>query len=737
MESPAPEKRWSSAQDPYDPEDGLQVRFFDLVVSPGASLDVLEEREVQVIEPLHQDPLGRQVITIRSVGRTAAALAPAGLIAEGHRSWFQDEVGTPDLGVTRQATTSACPPSPSLTSSKFASFDAVTGAYKGGIRAEIYAMNTTTTPVITVATTHEQRPVMAVRVGPLTRPWTLNVPTVYVLGTHHAREWTSQEVTLRLLRWAKQAASDPADPLNGYLQDRALVFVPVVNPDGYQYSRTTYRDQRKNRQPGCLPGPSTMNSTLDQGTDINRNYNFMWKTSGDSISTDACLVNYIGTGAASEPETVGIQNLLTGALFPQGSERPAALVTYHSYGDIITYPGGLKAASDTQGPACDANSNCLNPDFHVYRRLFGDTENPILRDNVTPATTGQPLYRPYQADQLNNVLYTLSGDLTSYAQYGGPNVVAVNPELTSSTIDQYIECEPNADAILDRLVAQQQTLIRRLLIEAPSLVASTSDYARNNFGNVALGGFAREVKGTFDQQSARPSLQVHLAKAVDTGPALTVTSSVNNNPVTLTRNRPGVHFSSWGTSFDQLNPSDPYCVPCQINIRSGVGSAGVSTGCSSGCLNLKDPNRLPHTSGWQLVRGQRPSTSTLAKDEDWWWQVTGSSQDEVLTIPSFTPPANTTQCALSFTTIINPGNQLSSLVLERLQGSTWQVLTSWKLDTPFPETRSVARLRSYLFEANGLLPSSTPQFRFRLPAGQASSINIFEPLIMCRWGNVP
>jgi hypothetical protein len=84
-----------------------------------------------------------------------------------------------------------------------------------------------------------------------------------------------------------------------------------------------------------------------------------------------------------------------------------------------------------------------------------------------------------------------------------------------------------------------------------------------------------------------------------------------------------------------------------------------------------------------------------------------------------------------------PHNDSYGLLLERYQSGSWQVVTEWRFETPVPETRSAGRLRSYLFEANSGLPSQTPAFRFRLPAGKSSGIKVFDPLVMCRYGSLP
>jgi murein tripeptide amidase MpaA len=49
--------------------------------------------------------------------------------------------------------------------------------------------------------------------------------------------------------------------------------MPMVNPDGYEYSHTTDRMWRKNRNP---------NGGACVGVDLNRNYDYGWLTAGSS-----------------------------------------------------------------------------------------------------------------------------------------------------------------------------------------------------------------------------------------------------------------------------------------------------------------------------------------------------------------------------------------------------------------------------------------------------------------------
>ena len=70
------------------------------------------------------------------------------------------------------------------------------------------------------------------------------------------------------------------------------ILVPLVNPDGYEFSRNEDRQWRKNRRKN--PGSSC------RGVDLNRNFE---KKFGTASSKNPCKEDFRGPEAFSEPET--------------------------------------------------------------------------------------------------------------------------------------------------------------------------------------------------------------------------------------------------------------------------------------------------------------------------------------------------------------------------------------------------------------------------------------------------
>jgi len=153
--------------------------------------------------------------------------------------------------------------------------------------------------------------------------------TVVFVGGHHAREWIAVDTPFLL---AKHLVNQyGADTTITRLVDHAEIWiVPMVNPDGHQYSVTNQRLWRKNRRNN---GDGTF------GVDLNRNYGHQWGGPGSSGDTFSDI--YRGTTPFSEPETQAVRDLLQ-------QHRPGALISYHNFSQLILYPWG-----HTNNPAPD------------------------------------------------------------------------------------------------------------------------------------------------------------------------------------------------------------------------------------------------------------------------------------------------------------------------------------------------------------------------------------------------
>lgn len=109
--------------------------------------------------------------------------------------------------------------------------------------------------------------------------------TIVVTGGVHAREWISvSSVLYGIYEILNHFESNPEEWQE--LAKLDFLFIPVLNPDGYEYSWTTDRLWRKNRQPA-----EGIEDSSCKGIDIDHSYDFHWTPSSDSV----CGEDYAGT----------------------------------------------------------------------------------------------------------------------------------------------------------------------------------------------------------------------------------------------------------------------------------------------------------------------------------------------------------------------------------------------------------------------------------------------------------
>ncbi len=150
-------------------------------------------------------------------------------------------------------------------------------------------------------------PLLAYR---LARPGaSARVPAMAIAGVH-AMEWIGVETLLALLRRAADSMA------NGGLADRAITFVPIVNPDGYLHVQADleahrWRFTRRN----------------GHGVDLNRNF----ATHFDPRAR--LLEPFFAQGPEpwSEPETRALKDLAEDV-------RPLRFVSMHAFGGYFLYP---------------------------------------------------------------------------------------------------------------------------------------------------------------------------------------------------------------------------------------------------------------------------------------------------------------------------------------------------------------------------------------------------------------
>ena len=125
-------------------------------------------------------------------------------------------------------------------------------------------------------------------------------PELLYTSLVHSRESTTVMNQLYFMWYIlENYNSDPA--IQNLVNNHALYFIPVFNPDGFEYNEAVAPNggggQRKNRN---LNGSGSC-STYAFGIDLNRNSGYFWDNGGSSANS--CSSTYMGSSAFSETET--------------------------------------------------------------------------------------------------------------------------------------------------------------------------------------------------------------------------------------------------------------------------------------------------------------------------------------------------------------------------------------------------------------------------------------------------
>lgn len=185
--------------------------------------------------------------------------------------------------------------------------------------------------VYIIGQTLEKRDIPAIKISAAPDQNAADKTEVLITGLHHAREWIGLEVSLRLAEFLV-SAYEKNERVKGIVDSSEIWIMPIVNPDGYNYSWTKTRNWRKNRLP---------NGDGTYGVDLNRNYNinFCGEGAGQKTKDD----DYCGKSAFSEPESTAVKNLAGDGITPpmnNWADGFKGFLDYHSYQQAILYPFG-------------------------------------------------------------------------------------------------------------------------------------------------------------------------------------------------------------------------------------------------------------------------------------------------------------------------------------------------------------------------------------------------------------
>ena len=171
-----------------------------------------------------------------------------------------------------------------------------------------------------------------------------------------------------------------------------LWFLPVANPDGYDF---TFTDENRLWRKNLRDNDGDGTITPGDGVDPNRNFAVKWGWDNEGSSAIPDSETYRGTGPNSEPETRALNRLFNRVGFE-------FFINYHSAAELLLYGIGWQVSTPS-------------PDDVIYEAMVGDDENPAI-----------PGYDP----DISAELYTTNGDTDSHATVQN-GTLGFTPEMTT------------------------------------------------------------------------------------------------------------------------------------------------------------------------------------------------------------------------------------------------------------------------------------------------------------------
>src|SRR3954454_4427796 len=234
-------------------------------------------------------------------------------------------------------------------------------------------------------------------------------PALLFSAVNHAREWIAAEMGRRLPIWFAEHKND--SEIREMIKTRELWFLPIMNPDGYDYTFTCgtgseltgcdYRKQSPNNRFWRKTLRDNNNNGIygdnQDGVDPNRNYPAKRGIDEEGASNSFNSETYRGPYALSEPENLGIDRLQRRIGFE-------ANINYHSAGQLLLTPVSY-------------TTDYYPPDSTLFDAITG--------------TDGDEAVFPYRS-QHSSDLYESNGATidNAYMNYG---IIGWTPEMDTCT----------------------------------------------------------------------------------------------------------------------------------------------------------------------------------------------------------------------------------------------------------------------------------------------------------------
>ncbi|KAL6429911.1 hypothetical protein ACFW04_007638 [Cataglyphis niger] len=202
--------------------------------------------------------------------------------------------------------------------------------------------------LITIGHSYEGQPIKMAKVSTGLKKDGERKPAIWIDAGMHGREWIGSAVATYILSQLVERNST----YSKLLDNSDWMILPVVNPDGYEYSHIGDRFWRKTRsnhaesQEDSRYTPSNLLQfvthytrwfwTKCEGVDPNRNFAYHWGEEKEGgASSDPCQETYSGPFAFSEPETKAMADYILA-----NKQHIRMYLTLHSYSQMWLLPWG-------------------------------------------------------------------------------------------------------------------------------------------------------------------------------------------------------------------------------------------------------------------------------------------------------------------------------------------------------------------------------------------------------------
>ena len=314
------------------PEAGMTPQLIRVGISENWQVELLEdlglglthERQVDYVEVIASTPAHLEALARTGFPTTVR-------IADLNRYFFE----------TRQQDAAAGRSALPTGRSEYRAYEDFGTEMKALVAAKPDLVKAVTLP----GTSFQGRPLDGVEIGENVNDPEDGRPVSLVVAVHHAREWPAAETAMEYAHHLVQSYGKD-QRVTELLRKARVVVVPLINPDGFVYTRGAFDTQdsteytalaatgsqayRRKNCNGQFPSPMTPCES-QHGVDPNRNYGAGWGGKGASASPDS--QTYRGSGPFSEPETQAVQKF--------GQTRQITnMITLHNVAALVLRPPG-------------------------------------------------------------------------------------------------------------------------------------------------------------------------------------------------------------------------------------------------------------------------------------------------------------------------------------------------------------------------------------------------------------